>query len=195
MVAFWQLFLSAFSHSATAPCSRIRLHFAAFAHSQHSMVAFWQVLRNLCIRLLRFGSFSSLRILPPHTCPPFSHTITFLQLLLTLSIQWSHYGRFCAISTFVSRVLAALPHRILTRCPCHLFSHMIAFLKLQLTLRIRWSNFGSFRSLLAFDGRILVDFDTSQHSMVAFWRLFSSAFSHAARAPHSRVQSHFCRFC
>ena len=86
-VAVWQLFFSAFSHTAPAPRSRVRSHFccfrslaafngrilAGFAQSLHSKVAFWQVLHNLCIRRSRFGSISFLRILPPRTCPLYEY--------------------------------------------------------------------------------------------------------------------------
>ena len=60
-VAFWQRFLSAFSHTATAPSSRIPLcfgsfhslsirwrHLAAFADFQHSIVALWQLALPPC---------------------------------------------------------------------------------------------------------------------------------------------------
>ena len=106
--------LSIFSHPTPAPRSRVRSHFCSFrslsafngrilegfAQSLHSTVAFWQVLHNLCIRRSRFGSFSSLRILPPRTCPPvlaydrifaaFAHsqhsTVAFWQVLHNLCI-------------------------------------------------------------------------------------------------------------
>ena len=51
--------------------------FAAFAHSQHSTVAFWQVLHNLCIRRSRFGSFSSPHSPTPHLPPVLAYDRVF----------------------------------------------------------------------------------------------------------------------
>ena len=124
-----------------------------FAQSLHLTVAFWQVLHNLCIRRSRFGTFSSLCILPPHTCSPFSHMIAFLLLSLTLSIERSHFGRFCTISAFKGRVLAAFTLRILTPHTCPPFLHTIAFMQLSLTL--------------SFQRRILACFAQSLHSTFA----------------------------
>ena len=80
---------SAFSHAAPAPVLAYDRILAAFAHSQHSTVAFWRLLLNLSIRRSHFGSVSSLRILPWRPWPLFSHTIMFLQLSLTHSIRWA----------------------------------------------------------------------------------------------------------
>ena len=90
-VAFWQLFLFAFSHPAPAPRSRIRSHccsfrsllafngrsLAGFAQCLHSTVAFWQVLHNLCIRRSRFGSFSSPHSPTPHLPPVLAYDRIF----------------------------------------------------------------------------------------------------------------------
>ena len=179
--------LSAFSHPTPVPHSHIRSQFccfrsltafngrilAGFAKSLHSTVAFWQVLHILCIRRSRFGTFTSLCILPPHTCPPFPHTITFLLLLLTLSIEWSHFGRFCAISAFNGRVLAAFTLHILTPHTCPPLSHTIAFFKLSLTLSFKPSNIGMFCTISAFDGRVLAGFAQSLHLTVTIWRISS----------------------
>ena len=195
-VAFWQLFLSPHSHTPPlAPLLAYDRIFVAFAYSQHSTVTFWQVLRNLCIRRSRFGSFSSLRIRPPHTCPLFLHTIEFLQLLLSRSIQRSHFGRFCPISAFDGRVLAGFAQSLhSTVAFWHLFlSPHSPTLHLPPRSRIR-SEFCSFRSLSAFNGRILAGFAQSLHSMVTFWQLFLSAFSQAAPGPSSRIPSCFGSF-
>ena len=174
-------------HSPTLPLPPVLAYdriFAAFAHSQHSMVTFWQVLLNLCIRRSHFGTLSSLRILPPRTCPPFSHTIAFLQLSLTRSIQRSHFGRFCQISAFDGLVLAGFAQSL------HL---TVAFWQLFLSLhsptphlpphsRIR-SDFCSFRSLSAFNGHILAGFAQSLHSTVTFWQLFLSPHSPTPHLP------------
>ena len=258
-VAVWQLFLSAFSHPAPAPRSRVRSHFccfrslsafngrilaefaqslhskvtfwqvlhnlcirwsrfgsisslrihpprtcppvhaydwifAAFAHSQHTTVAFWQVLHNLCIRRSRFGSFSSLPILPPHTCRPFSYTIAFLQLSLTLSIQRSNFGRFCTISAFDGRVLAGFAQFLHSTVAFWLL-FLTAFSHTTPATRSRiQSRFCSFRLLSAFNGRVLAGFAQSLHSTVAFWLIFLSTFSDPTPATRSRIQSRFCCF-
>ena len=132
-IAFWQVlrylrikqsrfgsFSSELSDAAPPPRSPMRSHFwcfrilsafdcrilAAFAHSWHSMIAFWHVLLNHSIRRSGFGSFSS-----PHSpmlpLPPvlayhrillaFTHSAFdggIWQLLLTFSIQSSHFGSF-----------------------------------------------------------------------------------------------------
>ena len=177
-VAFWQLFLAPHSPTPRLPPILEYDHIsAAFAQSRHSKFVFSQVLHNLCIRRSRFGTFSSLRILPPQTCPPFSHTIAFLQFSLTLSIKWSYFGRFCAISAFNGHVLAAFTLCILTPRTCFPFSHTIAFLQLSLTLGIQPLHFGRFCTIFAFDGRVLTGFAQSLHSTVAFWQLFLSPHS------------------
>ena len=215
--------LSSFSHPTPAPRSRICSHFCSFralaafngrilagpAQSLHLMVVFWQVLHNLCIRRSRFGSFSSLLILPPHTCPPFSHTIAFLQLSLTRRIQWSHFGRFCPISTFDGRVLAGFaqslhltvafwqlflfPHSRTPHLPPVLayarifaaFAHSLhstfPFWQVLPNLCIRRSRFGRFCTISAFDSHVLAAFPLS-------------TFSHPTPTPRSRIRSHFCSF-
>ena len=86
------------------------------------------------------------------------------------------------------------PLRIHPRRPSPAFSRSIALFHPSLTLRIRRTRFCSFRTLTAFHGLILAGLAQSQHSTVAVWQLFLSAFSHAAPAPRSRVQSYFCYF-
>ena len=99
-----------------------------------------------------------LRILPRCPCPPFSRTIAFLLLSLTLCIKRSHFGKFCSISAFDGRVLAAFP--------LSAFSHP----KPATRSRVH-SHFCSFRSLSAFNGRILAGFAQSLHLTVAFWQV------------------------
>ena len=160
--------------------------FTPFAHSQHLMVIFWQVLLNLYIRRLRFGGFSSLHILPPHTCPVFSHTIAFLQLSHTRSIQRSHFGRFCLISAFDGRILAGFAQSL---------HSTVVFWQVLHNLCIRRSRFGSISSphshtpylppVLAYC-RILAAFTHSQHSPVTFWQVLHNLCIQRSR---------FCRFC
>ena len=134
------------------------------------------------------------RIRSPRTCPLISLTIAFLQLSLTLSIQRSHFGRFCTISAFDSRLLPGFAQSL---------HSTVAFWQLVLSAfshsapaprsRIR-SHFCSFHSLSAFNGRVLAGFAQSLHSTVAVWQLFLSAFSHSAPAPRSYIRSHFGSF-
>ena len=163
-VAFWQLFLSAFSHSAPAPRLAYDRIFAAFAYSQHSTVAFWQVLHNLCIRRSRFDSFCTISAFD---------------------------GR--VLAAFPLRILPRRPApRSRVRSHFAAFAHSqhstVAFWQVLHNLCIRRSGFGRFCTIFVFDGHILAGFAQSPHSTVAFWQLFLSAFTHAALAPRSRIR-------
>ena len=86
-------------------------------------IAFLQLLLTPSIQRSHFGRICTIsafdgRVLVaftlsafshPASAPPFSHTIRFLQLSLTLSIQRLYFGRFCTISAFDGRILAAFP--------------------------------------------------------------------------------------
>ena len=159
-----------------------RIILAGFAQSQHSTVAVWPLF--------------PLRILLHCPCHPFSRTIAFLLLSLTLSIQRSHFGRFCSISAFDGHVLAAFPLSAFSHpTPAPPFSHTIAFLQLSLPHSIQRSLFGRFCPISAFDGRILAGFAQSLHLTVAFCHLFLSPHSPTAHLPpHSRIRSDFCSF-
>ena len=147
-VAFWQLFLAAFSHAAPAPRARVRSHFcgfrslyafnsrilATFAQSKHSTVEFWQLflLPHSPQPLLPpvFAYDSSFATFAPS---PYS-TVAFWQLFLSphsptpaLHPVHMHDRMF---DTF-----ALSPHST------------VAFWQLLLNLSIRQSHFGSFSSL------------------------------------------------
>ena len=135
--------------------------------------------------------------------------IAFLRLSFTLIILRSHFGSFCSIAAFDSRILAAfaqsqhptvafwqlslsprppppplppvLAHDRIFTAFAHSHHSKVAFWQLLLNCSIRQSHFGSFCSIAAFDGGILAAFPLP-------------AFFHAAPAPRSRVRSQFCSF-
>ena len=129
---------------------------AAFAHSPHSTVAFWQL-------------SLSLRILARRTCHPFSRTIVFWQLLPIPSIRWSDFGSFSLPTSPDGRILAAFALTTYSDIlPYLLFSRAIQYRQPLLTQHLTvafWQLLLSFRILAR---RLCLPFSRT----IAFCQLF-----------------------
>ena len=178
-------FHAIFTHSHIKSASHLALHSRTMFSDNRIVAAFHLAphSRTRCLRTIAFSlHLPPLCILPRRPSPPFSRTIAFFQLLLTLSIRWSHFGSFCSLHSRTPPLPPVLAYdRIFAA-----FAHSAFDGRILAAFALSPHSRTPPLPPVLLNNRILAAFAVFQHSTVALWQLLLT---------FSIRRSHFGSFC